>query len=123
MKMANTIFKLFHAYGGKVIHFVLDNTSVVAGDLAVYMQFKAEIECDDYSICLDNDVVFDFLKRFGAKEVELPVQEEIENIDMYTDRERRCGEWYNSNYAVFEQNYSEQAQATLNSFSGRLNRE
>ncbi|MGD9569852.1 MAG: hypothetical protein AB7V48_16325 [Sedimentibacter sp.] len=110
-------FKLTHHYdiGDRSLYFSFDQKTIdeKAVDLAVYLQFKAETLFDD-SICLDHVPIMQFLELFGAKQLNEAPQE-FNTIDMYSDREYRCGEWYNTTYMELDKKIGEKTKEFLQS--------
>ncbi|MFA0809474.1 hypothetical protein [Microbulbifer epialgicus] len=106
-------YRIGHHYdiGDRFVFFTFDDSNISAVELAVYLQFKAE-ELFDSSICLDNLIVVKFLTLFGAKEISQKVVN-FKEIDMHHDREERCGDWYNSSYKAFDQEFGGQAETFL----------
>lgn len=109
------VYKLFHCYdiGDQSVYFTYGKCSPLAHDLAVYIQFKCETLFDD-SIALSNKTVADFLVAHGAIIIDKPSRTDLE-IDMYFDREKRCGEWYLNNYDKFDERYGVHAESFLRS--------
>lgn len=117
--MANNIFRLTHEYdiGDRSIYFTFDESKIeeTVKELAVFLQFKAEEMFND-SICLDHQTIMKFLALFGAELIESkPTNVSFNTIDMYWDRERSCGDWYESSFSVLDKKYSDKAIAFLKS--------
>lgn len=73
---------------------ILLESSFDPTEAAVYLQFKAELLFNDYTICLSNVAIAEGLVAlYGLNFTEDEINNETE-IDMYYDRERRCGEWF-----------------------------
>ncbi len=110
---AQCLYKLHHHYdiGDQSVYFTFPQQHVSAVDLAVYLQFKAEALFDD-SICLANSTILSFLTQFGASEYQGHGQP-CNKIDMFSDRETRCGTWHRLYYRGFDEEYGEQAEVFL----------
>lgn len=128
--MANNVFRLTHEYdiGDRSLYFTFDagELDVTAKELAVYLQFKAE-EMFDNSISLDHITIIRFLSLFSAKQLDSKPNEEFETIDMYWDRESRCGDWYLGRFEDLDKKYNDKAieflnaEADENQLMGELN--
>ncbi|HHY0446947.1 TPA: hypothetical protein ACVU4T_003893 [Vibrio parahaemolyticus] len=107
------LYKLHHHYdiGDQSRYFTFPKQWVNATDLAVYLQFKAEALFDD-AICLDHQTIMNFLTQFGAKEYK-GKRPPCSKIDMYSDRELRCGTWHELYYPPLDKEYGKQAESFL----------
>lgn len=110
-------FRLTHEYdmGDRSLYFTFDATGldVTAKELAVYLQFKAENMFDE-TISLGHITIIRFLSLFGAKQLDTKPNEKFETIDMYWDRESRCGDWYSGRFVYIDQKFNDKASAFLN---------
>lgn len=79
-------------------------------DIATYLSFTAELTND--SIDLENMIIAQFLEKLGAKILE-EVPSDYYEIDLFFERERRCGTWYDQDYDKYNQIYGAQAKAFL----------
>lgn len=80
-------------------------------DLAVYIQFKAEILLNP-SIVLDGEEILGYLKRFGAKIIDHS-SEEFEEIDMFQERLDRLGDWESDVFPKLDETYGPKATAYI----------
>ncbi|HCA5183455.1 TPA: hypothetical protein MW242_003089 [Acinetobacter baumannii] len=106
-----TIFQIKHSYGiiGHSLQFSLNSsfTDAEVIDLAVFLQFKAE-EIISEMVTLDLSTVVNFLAYYGAAIINSPSDSSIE-IDMYTERSKRCGKWYVENFDRLDIEYGQKA--------------
>lgn len=71
-------------------------------DLAVYLEFTAEKTDESYVVA--NIVIAQFLEKFGAKILQ-EKPKKFHKIDMFFEREDRCGTWYHQDYEKYNQKY------------------
>lgn len=111
--LSECLYKLHHHYdiGDQSLYFTFPKQQVTATDLAVYLQFKAENLFDE-SICLGNPTIMNYLIQFGAKEYK-GKHPPCSKIDMYSDRELRCGTWNELYYPQLDKEYGERAELFL----------
>ncbi len=100
-------FRVKHAYdiGDQSIYFHINDTKENVTDLAVYIQFKAECMYGD-TISLENVTIVRCLTLFGAQILSVKPNGRLNTIDMYHDRQARCGEWYANNYQRMDERYN-----------------
>ncbi|WP_026960516.1 hypothetical protein [Aliagarivorans taiwanensis] len=110
------VYRLTHYYdiGDQSKYFTFDDVEHDPADLAVYLQFKAEEIFDD-SICLPAEAILGYLTTFGAKQLKSTDANVV--IDMYDDRELRCGDWYCDIYAGLDSQLGVQAESYLRGFA------
>ncbi|AKQ32518.1 MULTISPECIES: hypothetical protein [Acinetobacter] len=96
---------------GIFIKFLDQPKSDEVKNLAIYLQFKAELILDE-SITLDNMTIAQFLWLQGAKILDNKPDTYCV-IDMYFDRYERCGEWYRHSFSAYDEKYGEQASKFL----------
>ena len=111
--LTECLYKLHHHYdiGDQSLYFTFPKQLANATDLAVYLQFKAERLFDD-AICLSSPTIMNYLTQFGAKEYK-GKRSPCSKIDMYSDRELRCGTWHELYYPTLDKEYGEQAESFL----------
>lgn len=120
--MTEQIFKITHAYdvGDRSVYLSFDEKQIdeTVTELAVYIQFKAENTIED-GVSLDNATIGRWLGLFGAKQLEAKPDCETATIDMYSARERSCGDWYLTNYESLDEKYGDIALGFLRSEAER----
>lgn len=115
-----TLYKLSHHYDtlDTAVYFKCGKLKTLPVELAVYLQFKAESFLDE-SISLSNTTIAAFLNQLGAEIIDLELaadnDADCHKIDMYFDREARCGEWYEKIYPVIDSEDGFKARAFLES--------
>lgn len=118
VKELDPIYKICHTYdiGNHAVYCRYTNLELWAIDLAIYLHFKAESIIDE-AVIVDHKTTMKYLELFGAVQVACPQtessNEKIIKIDMYIERELRCGEWYTTRFVELQQ-YSEMTEVFIN---------
>ena len=111
----STIYRLCHHYTDDELFFHCASQEIDLADLCVYIQFKAETEIE-HEFELGFQHVLEFLSlSVGASQVinVLPNNCEYIDIDLFSERDMRCGEWFNTNKSYFDGVYGNYAESLL----------
>jgi hypothetical protein len=109
------LYRLCHHYSDDELFFYLPSQEIDPADLCAYIQFKSETEIE-----LELELVFQHVLEFlyltlGALQVINVSSNNSEyiDIDLYNERDMRCGEWFNTNQSYFDSVYGDYAESLL----------
>ncbi len=110
-----SIYRLCHYYSSDELFFHCSSQEVDVADLCTYIQFKAEAEIEiEFELGFQH--VLEFLViSLGASQVINVVKNNTEyiDVDLYNERDMRCGEWFNTNQSYFDSVYGNCAELLL----------
>lgn len=101
------IYGICHTYdiGDQTVFCSYSNFAPSAADLAVFLQFKAE-ELIDEAVIVSHKTTAKYLELFGAQRIEAKPCGTILSLDMYIEREQRCGTWFATRFVELGNQYS-----------------